>query len=293
MDVFRQLDDAAVAQIRKTYEFNPPRVAVLDVFAAITGLSTGNCSNVWKRLQEEYPELTTGCSRFKFPGRGQTEIDVADARTITEIIFCMKGKVAAAFRKKSASVIVRFLGGDPTLVETIAANRLAQGQLPEEHPMRLFGESVESETLKRRREELEIAELEGRIKRARIQAVVESVSAGMGALKDLGLPIDDRDRMRAKDMINTVTFEARPEMGEKEICVRRFLQERGHNDPSLDARLGRLAKKKLLMDVPDHQFSKKNIYCNGQLIEANVWRVSQIKYLEMALSELLPVPQAG
>ena len=38
MDVFRQLDDAALTKIRKTSKFVPPRVAVLDVFAAITHL---------------------------------------------------------------------------------------------------------------------------------------------------------------------------------------------------------------------------------------------------------------
>ena len=48
--------------------------------------------------------------------------------------------------------------------------------------------------------------------------------------------------------------------------------------------------QKLLMDMPDYQFSKKQIYCRGQLVEANIWREGQTKYLEMALSELVPVP---
>ena len=38
--------------------------------------------------------------------------------------------------------------------------------------------------------EIEIAELDGRIKRARVQAVVDSVSLGMDALRNLGLPVD-------------------------------------------------------------------------------------------------------
>ena len=181
------------------------------------------------------------------------------------------------------------------MIEKIAQNRLAQETLPEDNPMRIFGETVESDTLKRKREELEIVSLEGRIKKARVEAVIESVALGMRALTDLGLPVSDRDRMQAKDMINTATFEVNADLpGDKEICIRQFLQTHGHRDPTLDARLGRLAKKKLLSDQPDYQFSKKSIFCNGQLVEANIWRASQIRYLETALAELLhAVPQAG
>ena len=119
-----------------------------------------HCSTVFERLQEAYPEVTTTCGIFKFPGRGQSETPVAGARTITEIIMVLPGKAAARFRKAAADVVVRFLGGDPSLVEEIACNRLAQESLPEDHPMRLFGQAVESEALKRKREELELVELE-------------------------------------------------------------------------------------------------------------------------------------
>ena len=49
----------------------------------------------------------------------------------------LPGKAAAHFRKATADVAVRYLGDDLTLVEEIAANRLAQETLPEDHPARI------------------------------------------------------------------------------------------------------------------------------------------------------------
>ena len=49
---------------------------------------------------------------------------------------------AAAVRKEAASVLVRFLGGDMSMVDEIARNRLTQEELAEDnpnHPLRLFG----------------------------------------------------------------------------------------------------------------------------------------------------------
>ena len=58
--------------------------------------------------------------------------------------------------------MVRYLGGDPSLVEEVAANRLRQEDMAEGDPARLFGQTVESEALRRKREEVALVELEGR-----------------------------------------------------------------------------------------------------------------------------------
>ena len=121
-----------------------------------------------------YSEALTGCSSFRFPGRGQwKETPVAELRTIVEIIMVLPGRAAARVRKAAADVMVRYLGGDPTLVEEVAANRLRQEDLDEDDPARLFGQTVESEALKRKREEVAICELEGRVKRARVQTATD------------------------------------------------------------------------------------------------------------------------
>ena len=165
LPTLRMLDEDSVRRIRKTTE-DPPRVSVYDVIGAITGMSPTVCSHTLARLQVTYPEVGSNRSNFKFPGQGQRETPVADARQISALIMLLPGKAAAEFRTKCADVVVRYMGGDPTLVAEIAANRLAQESLPEEHPMRTFGETVEREALKRKREELQIVEIDGHIKRA-------------------------------------------------------------------------------------------------------------------------------
>ena len=108
MQAFSPVDEAALQQIRKTAA--PPRVSVLDVIKVITRLSTNNCSVIWNRLHERHPEVIT--STHKFPGARQKQTHVADARAICEIVMLLPGNAAADFRKRTAEVLVRFLGGD-------------------------------------------------------------------------------------------------------------------------------------------------------------------------------------
>ena len=76
----QELSDGTVRRIRKTAE-DPPRVAVYDVLQLVTGCSAQNCSNVYSRVADSFPEVLRTCSNFKFSGRGQRETPVADART--------------------------------------------------------------------------------------------------------------------------------------------------------------------------------------------------------------------
>ena len=274
-------------KVRKTSE-SPARVSILDVIGTITETKAADVTHVWQRLKTRYPEVLFGCQNFKFAGPGQRETPVADARGITEIIMVLPGKTAAKYRKSAADVIVRYLGGDPSLVDETAQNRLAQENLPDDNPFRIFGETVESETLKRKREELAIAEIDGRIKKTRLRDIAECVTLNLWTLQDLGLPVDDRDRMRAKDMLNSTThaqIEDTPE--DKEVCIRKFLQDNGITKYGMDGRLGKLSKEMYLHDYPAYQFPKKEIYANGQMCSANIWYESQRPYLEATFREIL------
>ena len=93
---------------------------------------------------------------------------MTDARGIIDIIMVLPGKAAASIRKQAADVLVRYLGGDPTLVQEIAANRFTQEELSEADPnnsFRFCGQTIESEAIKRKREELTLLELDGRAKK--------------------------------------------------------------------------------------------------------------------------------
>ena len=50
--------------------------------------------------------------------------------------------------------------------------------------------------------------------------------------------------------------------------------------------LGKKAKKMYMNDHPGFDFPKKDVYANGQLIQANKWTTSMQSYLEQALQQL-------
>ena len=282
----QQLNENTVPQIRKTAE-NPPRVSVIDTVALITGHSPTVCSHTLQRLKESYPEVGSDWTNFRFAGRGQRDTPVADARGIVEVIMILPGRAAGQVRKAAADVMVRYLGGDPSLVQEVAANRLRQEDMDDDDPARLFGQTVESEAIKRKREEVTLLELDGQAKRIRVQAATDVARLTLGALQDLGLPVSDRDKMLAKDMITTAAFtqgqlEDRGE--EADICLQQFCASRGKK--GLEAVLGRKAKKLYLEDHPGYQFAKKTIFAQGQMVEANRWTANMASYLERALEAL-------
>ena len=92
-----QLSDGAVRGIRKTSE-DPPRVSVLDVISAVTGIDSGNSSNCYNRLREQFPEVCTFCSLFKFPGRGQRDTPITCVRGAVTIVMLLQGRAAALVR---------------------------------------------------------------------------------------------------------------------------------------------------------------------------------------------------
>ena len=95
-------------------------------------------------LREQYPEVHTLCVNFKFPGPGQRQTPVTDARGIVRIIMLLPCRAAAPVRAKAADVLVRYLGGDPSLVPEISQNRAERENLPQSHPARIFGGAVEA-----------------------------------------------------------------------------------------------------------------------------------------------------
>ena len=203
-----------------------------------------------------------------------------------EIVMLLPGMASAAVRAEAADCLVRYAGGDLTMVQEVAAHRLSQEQLDEDDPARLFGQTVESDALKRKREEVTMVELEGRMKRARVQAATDVARLTLGALQDLDLPVSDRDSMLAKDMITTAAFTQGQLMAEddRDICLQQFCAERGKAGGHIS--LGKKSKKLYLDDHPGYTFPKKDVYANGQIIQANRWVASMMPYLERALQLL-------
>ena len=134
--------DATTLCIRKTKE-DPPRVSVFDLIERITRQT--NPHQIYRRICAHYPEVLTKCSNFPFPGQGQKSTPVTDARGAAHIIMHLPGDAAKEFRDAAADMVVRYIGGDQSLSDEIDANHQAQATLPENHPARFFGQTVESE----------------------------------------------------------------------------------------------------------------------------------------------------
>ena len=132
--------------VRKTEDV-PSRVSVYDLIEVVTGQPAKAAIMIFKRLKKMSPEVTTMCGNLmvhKVPGPGQRNTPVTDARGVVTIINLLPGRAAAQFRASCADVMVRFMGGDLTLIAEIQRNANLQAQLPADNPMRMFGEDVES-----------------------------------------------------------------------------------------------------------------------------------------------------
>ena len=143
-----ETDEFAGCKIRKTPEV-PPRVSVIDLISVVT--HNKNPHQTLADLQDDHPEVLHLTENFQFKGRGQRDTPVTDAKGLVAIVSLLKGVRAAAFRLKAADIVVRALGGDETLVDEIRRNAAIQGTLPDDHPMRMFGHTVEVEAAKRKR----------------------------------------------------------------------------------------------------------------------------------------------
>ena len=124
--------------VRTTNE-NPRRVSVIDIIKAVN--AGVNPYQVWANLKTE--AVLQNLDNWQFPGERQRPTPVTDARGLVTIINLLPGARAARFRAAGADILVRYLGGDPTLISEIQAIRERQESAPADAPERVFGEVVE------------------------------------------------------------------------------------------------------------------------------------------------------
>ena len=88
-----------IKQLRKT-DTDPPRVSIYDVISAVTGMDGNHAGKAFRDLAADFPEVHSVGVNFKFPGRGQRETPVTDARGIIEFVMLLPGR--HAYSKRSA-----------------------------------------------------------------------------------------------------------------------------------------------------------------------------------------------
>eukprot|EP00960_Hanusia_phi_P040589 754549-Hanusia_phi.AAC.3 len=104
--------------IRCTEE-SPVRYSVMDIIKAICQPKKSTVYNVLNRIKEEYPEISSADCLYKFPGQGQGIQPVVEALKLAQIIMVLPGPVAAKYRHQCASMFVRIVGGDPSVIADI------------------------------------------------------------------------------------------------------------------------------------------------------------------------------
>ena len=136
--------------IRKTDQ-SPPRVSVIDVAVVVTGHDAHYASDAVRSIRKKYPDIHDKIGDHTFlDARGRKcgkNTPVTDVSGIVDIIMLLPGEQAAQVRRHAAELLVRYLGGDVTIIDEINTIRIYQEQLANEvpkDPRRLFGEAVEA-----------------------------------------------------------------------------------------------------------------------------------------------------
>lgn len=130
-------------RIRKTNE-TPTRISVYDLISAITHMTVKDAFMTFDRLQQRHSDVSTICGNIKFPGQGQRLTPVTDAKGMVMIINLLPGSNAAKFRSSTAEVLVRYLGGDKTLIDEINSNaEFQQSSEANGSILGVFGEAVQ------------------------------------------------------------------------------------------------------------------------------------------------------
>lgn len=132
-------------QIRKTED---GEVSIIDAISLLTGMCSRDAVKALSRLIQYFPEVWTRCQHFIFSGQGQRPTPVSDLATLYEILMLLPGKRAAECRRKAAQLMIRYLGGDLSLIQEVEKMHHIQQRLAEEapdHPLRAFGREVEAD----------------------------------------------------------------------------------------------------------------------------------------------------
>ena len=95
-------------------------ISVFDFIKVVGGQV--NPRKTWERILNEHKEeVVLFCYTFKFPGQGQSKTPVINVQGMVKLLFLLPGEMAKQFRSKSAEVMIRYLGGDTTLIDEIKA----------------------------------------------------------------------------------------------------------------------------------------------------------------------------
>jgi hypothetical protein len=95
------------------------KVSVYDLIMVVCDQSRNTAQGTWTRIIKKHQnEITANCSYYKFSNKNTPCVDT---KGIVTLLMFLPGDNAKQFRAASAGVLVRYLGGDPTLIDEIKA----------------------------------------------------------------------------------------------------------------------------------------------------------------------------
>lgn len=144
--IARLVDDGGDGTIKiRTTNDRPKKASVIDYIMFITKLSRNDSGKYLRRICESNPDIRTKMSENNF-GRGRPTF-VADACTLIEIHGLLPKAYTESFRQQRDALFVRYVGGDTSLADEVHEIREIQNETATtapNHPMRVFGEAVET-----------------------------------------------------------------------------------------------------------------------------------------------------
>jgi hypothetical protein len=95
-------------------------ISVFDFIKVVGGQI--NPRKTWADILKNHKEeVVTFCYNLQFPGSGQSKTPVVNVQGMVKLLFWLPGEMAKQFRSKSAETMIRYLGGDLTLIDEIKA----------------------------------------------------------------------------------------------------------------------------------------------------------------------------
>ena len=94
------------------------KISVFDFIRVVGGQE--NPRDTWNNIKKKYKkEVVEFLDNLKFPGSGQRLTPVINVQGMVKLLFWLPGELAKQFRSKSAEIMIRYLGGDLTLIDEI------------------------------------------------------------------------------------------------------------------------------------------------------------------------------
>lgn len=120
----------------KTIRVTPDKkISVFDVISVYSGVK--HSKTTWSHVQKTHTSMVQNVYHWKFPGARQRETPVMDLKGILQLVMILPGKRAATTREKFANVLVRYIGGDLTLIDEVIQNKQIQDTLHDNNPLKL------------------------------------------------------------------------------------------------------------------------------------------------------------